>query len=185
MRIEFEAVFHSARVAVNGQPAGEHLGKGYTAFRFDITRLLRFGARNTIEVEVDNAFDANMLPRGRSSDWAHDGGIVRPVKLLVSPPAYIERIAHRRRSGPGAAHGRGFGLRAGAQFRRARISRGRVGYRILDEATGLVVAERANAQAVRLRAGEAATIALPTVSAGRTEALAFRPSPPLHGGGDA
>ena len=33
-----------------------------------------------------------MLPRGQSSDWTHDGGIYRPVSLLVTPKAYIERV---------------------------------------------------------------------------------------------
>ena len=92
VRVNFEAVFHSARVWVNGQAAGEHLRKGYTAFALDITRLLRFGEPNTIAVQVDNGFDEHMLPRGRSSDWAHDGGIYRPAQLLITPRAYIERI---------------------------------------------------------------------------------------------
>jgi beta-glucuronidase len=91
-RIEFEAVFHSATVWINGAPAGSHTGKGYTAFTIDATRHLRAGA-NTIAVRVDNAFNDAMLPRGRSSDWAHDGGIYRPVHLLVAPAVYIERVA--------------------------------------------------------------------------------------------
>jgi beta-glucuronidase len=33
-----------------------------------------------------------MLPRGRSSDWAHDGGIYRPVQLLVTPKTFVERV---------------------------------------------------------------------------------------------
>jgi beta-galactosidase len=37
VRIEFEAVFRSASVWINGQPAGEHIRKGYTAFALDIT----------------------------------------------------------------------------------------------------------------------------------------------------
>ena len=40
VRVEFEAVFHSAAVWVNGQLAGEHAHKGYTAFALDITNLL-------------------------------------------------------------------------------------------------------------------------------------------------
>ncbi len=92
VRIEFEAVFHSAVVWVNGHLAGRHTGKGYTAFTFDITRMLRFGARNEVAVRVDNSFNENMLPRGRSSDWTHDGGIYRPVRLLVTPQVYIERV---------------------------------------------------------------------------------------------
>ena len=92
VRLEFEAVFHSATVWVNGQSAGEHLRKGYTAFALDITPHLKWGQPNTVRVRVDNSFDEHMLPRGHSSDWAHDGGIYRPVRLLVTPAAYIERV---------------------------------------------------------------------------------------------
>lgn len=92
VRIEFEAVFHSAWVSVNGKRLGEHLGKGYTAFTLDITPALRYGAINQLEVKVDNSFNEAMLPRGRSSDWAHDGGIYRPVHLLVSSSTYFERV---------------------------------------------------------------------------------------------
>ena len=93
IRIEFEAVFHSARVWVNGELAGEHLRKPYTAFTIDVTRLVKWDRPNTLVVRVDNRFDEHMLPRGRSSDWAHDGGIYRPVKLIVTPKVYIEHVA--------------------------------------------------------------------------------------------
>ena len=92
LRIEFEAVFHSATVWVNGQPAGEHARKGYTSFTLDITGLVRLGRSNTIAVRVDSAFSDQMLPRKQSSDWAHDGGIYRPVQLLVTPRVYVERV---------------------------------------------------------------------------------------------
>ncbi len=92
VRLEFEAVFHSATVWINGRPAGQHLRKGYTAFTLDITPHLEWGKPNTLRVRVDNSFDEHMLPRGHSSDWAHDGGIYRPVRLLVTPPTYIERL---------------------------------------------------------------------------------------------
>lgn len=90
VRIEFEAVFHSARVWINGAAAGQHLRKGYTTFAFDITPLLHFGAKNLVAVQVDNLFSDQMLPRGRSSDWATDGGLYRPVNLLITPKVYIE-----------------------------------------------------------------------------------------------
>jgi beta-glucuronidase len=92
VRLEFEAVFHSAMVWVNGRPAGEHWRKGYTAFALDITPHLKWGGSNTVRVRVDNSFDEHMLPRGHSSDWAHDGGIYRPIRLLVTPADYIERV---------------------------------------------------------------------------------------------
>ena len=92
VRMEFEAVFHSATVWVNGRPAGEHLRKGYTAFTLDITPHLKWGAPNTMRVRADNSFDEHMPPRGHSSAWAHDAGIYRPVSLLATPADYIERV---------------------------------------------------------------------------------------------
>ena len=92
IRIEFEAVFHSASVWVNGTKVGEHLRKGYTAFVFDIGHLLHPGPDNSVVVMVNSDFDSRMLPRGHSSDWTHDGGIYRPVTLLITPRVYIERV---------------------------------------------------------------------------------------------
>jgi beta-galactosidase len=92
VRVEFEAVFHTATVWVNGQLAGEHARKGYTAFTLDVTHLLHWGRTNTIAVRVDNAFNQHMVPRGQSSDWANDGGIFRPVHLLITPKTFVERI---------------------------------------------------------------------------------------------
>ena len=92
VRLEFEAVFHSAWVTLNGKPVGEHTGKGYTSFVLDLTPLAKWGEKNLIEVRVDNGFQDAMLPRGRSSDWAHDGGIYRPVHLHVTPKTFLERL---------------------------------------------------------------------------------------------
>jgi beta-glucuronidase len=92
VRVEFEAVFHTASVWVNGRHAGGHVRKGYTAFTLDISSFLRPGALNSLVVRVDNSFDEHMLPRGRSSDFPHDGGIFRPVRLLVTPEAFVERV---------------------------------------------------------------------------------------------
>ncbi|HSA96873.1 MAG TPA: twin-arginine translocation signal domain-containing protein, partial [Acidobacteriota bacterium] len=92
VRVEFEAVFHTAEVFVNGKRAGEHAGKGYTAFTIDISSLIEFGGANTIAVRVDNSFVPDMLPRGNSYDWTPDGGITRPVRLIVTPPVFIEHL---------------------------------------------------------------------------------------------
>ncbi|MGD1102513.1 MAG: sugar-binding domain-containing protein, partial [Terriglobia bacterium] len=92
VRIEFEAVFHTAKVWLNDKLLGEHPGRGYTAFTFDATPALRFDAPNFLAVKVDNSFNADILPRSRSYDWAQDGGITRPVSLLVAPSAYIDRL---------------------------------------------------------------------------------------------
>jgi beta-glucuronidase len=93
VRIEFEAVFHTATVWINGQLAGEHARKGYTAFTLDAAQFLRWGARNTIAVRVDSAFNDHMVPRNEFSDWATDGGIYRPVQLLVTPKIFVEQVS--------------------------------------------------------------------------------------------
>ena len=92
VRIEFEAVFHAASVWLNGNGVGNHLRKGYSAFDFDITRFLHPGNDNVVAVMVNSDFDSHLLPRGHSSDWTHDGGIYRPVRLIMTPRVYIERV---------------------------------------------------------------------------------------------
>jgi beta-galactosidase len=92
IRIEFEAVTHTAHVFVNGESAGQHIGKGYTAFTCDLSPLLKYSARNVLAVRVDNRPSDRMLPRNNSYDWANDGGLIRPVNLLLTPRVYIEKI---------------------------------------------------------------------------------------------
>src|ERR1700758_603366 len=92
VRIEFEAVTHTAHVFVNGEPAGQHIGKGYTAFTCDLSPLLKYGASNVLAVRVDNRPSGRTLPRNNSYDWANDGGLIRPVNLLLTPRVHIERI---------------------------------------------------------------------------------------------
>ncbi|MFN7999304.1 MAG: glycoside hydrolase family 2 TIM barrel-domain containing protein [Bryobacteraceae bacterium] len=136
VRIEFEAVFHSAVVQVNGRPAGEHLRKGYTAFTIDLAPFLNFGAPNTILVRVENTFDDRMLPRGDSSDWAHDGGIYRPVSLLVTPPDYIERLDVTATPDPSAP-------RAAIHIDAILHGRGEARVTVTEEDTGRAVLEGA------------------------------------------
>jgi beta-galactosidase len=163
VRVEFEAVFHTAVVTVNGREAGTHARKGYTAFAFDITRLLRYGAKNEILVKVDNSFDDSMLPRGRSSDWTHDGGIFRPVQLIVTPPVYLERVDVDADPPPG---GKTAALEITVAARNAGPTpwRGTVGFQVVDKSSGLVALEIANAAEVALAAGETREVKLPAAT---------------------
>ncbi len=70
----FEGVYHRTRVLVNGKLAGKQ-GYGYSTFALPISHLLRYGADNTVEVEVDNSTQKN-------SRWYTGTGIYRPVYLL-------------------------------------------------------------------------------------------------------
>jgi len=160
VRLEFEAIFHTARVWVNGKEAGRHIGKGYTAFTLDIGRLLRFGAPNVVAVRVDNAFNESMLPRGRSSDWAHDGGIYRPVQLLVTPRVFIERLevdAEPDLSANTAAITVAAAVRNASQ----QAWNGHIGYRVFDEASGNPALSLPDAAALQLAAGETKMVTLP------------------------
>ncbi len=138
VRIEFEAVFHTAKVWLNGEPVGEHVRKGYTAFELDLSSKLRWGQVNTIAVRVDSAFDDHMLPRGRSSDWAHDGGIFRPVQLLITPTTFVERVAVE--AVPDLRGDASVTISAVCRNASAKAWTGTASFRVLDESTGLTVA---------------------------------------------
>lgn len=159
VRIEFEAVFHSATVWINGKIAGTHFRKGYTAFTLDITRLLKLGEMNTIAVKADNAFNEHMLPRGRSSDWAHDGGIYRPVHLRITSPLYIERLAID--TAPDFET-KAAALEAAVYLHNAgpSVANGRLSFRIIDEQTGLPAASNDNAAVFSVAAGQTQSISI-------------------------
>jgi beta-galactosidase len=75
----FEGANHTAEVFVNGKPAGKHIG-GYTAFAFNITNLVQYGAPNVLAVRVSNAQTDELAPI--SADFTFYGGIYRDVYLV-------------------------------------------------------------------------------------------------------
>jgi len=157
VRVEFEAVFHTALVWVNGRLAGEHTRKGYTAFALDITPLLQWGQANTIVVRVDCAFNEQMLPRGRSSDWANDGGIFRPVQLLITPKTFIERIAID--AVPDLDHGNAsITVSADCRNTTAKPWNGTASFRVVDEKSGLTVLTDSAPASVSIKAGAGQTV---------------------------
>jgi beta-glucuronidase len=159
VRIEFEAVFHTATVWINGKLAGEHARKGYTAFTFDISRFLHWGRPNTIVVRVDSAFNDHMLPRGRSSDWAHDGGIFRPVQLLVTPKTFAERVDVE--AVPDLAAGEGkLTITAYVRNTGSRPWNGRSSFQVFDEETGLAVLNSTETSSLSIQSGAVQTVLL-------------------------
>jgi beta-galactosidase len=92
LRLQFDAVYHDATIWVNGIKAGGHYGVGYTRFFIDITKLIKPGKPNRIVVLADNSASRSSVPFMKSFDWAHDGGMFRGVKLICTPPEYIERV---------------------------------------------------------------------------------------------
>jgi len=159
VRLEFEAVFHTATVWVNGQLIGEHVRKGYTAFSFDVTPMLRWGQPNAIAVRVDNLFSEHMLPRGRSSDWANDGGIFRPVRLLVTPKTFIDRMDVESVPDADRSHAEVTVL-VHCQNSAAKTWSGRVSYRIFDNETGLICGTGSVATNLTIKPGVSETVSL-------------------------
>ena len=159
VRVEFEAVTHSATVWVNGEQVGQHLRKPYTAFSIDISSALRFGGPNRLVVKVDNSFDEAMLPRGKSSDWTTDGGIIRPVRLLITPQTFIVAWQIDAEPDPESHRTR---LRIQAEVRNTAKTPVRLmfDYRVSDEDSGETVAHAAGAGSVTLEAGASRTVEL-------------------------
>jgi beta-galactosidase len=84
--LEFEAAFQKAEVWLNEQYLGKHLG-GYTAFKFDITDIVKFSKDNMLTVKVDNSYDYNLPPH--SADYYMYGGIYRDVRLILTDETHF------------------------------------------------------------------------------------------------
>jgi beta-galactosidase len=84
--LKFEGVQTVANVSINGIHLGEHRG-GYSAFTFEITKNVKYGEDNYIQVKVDNSETEDVLPLG--GDFNIYGGIYRPVKLIITEEVCI------------------------------------------------------------------------------------------------
>lgn len=94
VELVFEGVMTDAAVTVNGKSAGPVHKGGFTQFTYDITPLVRWGRKNTLEVEVaKESSDASINGAERKADWWLFGGIYRPVYLQMSPMTRIRRVA--------------------------------------------------------------------------------------------
>jgi beta-galactosidase len=87
--IRFEAACLVSRTYLNGQVLGEHRG-AFTAFCYELTPLLRFGATNDLRIQVDNSPQKDVPPLG--GDFNLDGGLYRPVHLVVTDPVCISPL---------------------------------------------------------------------------------------------
>ena len=79
--VKFYGVQSVADVFVNGYHVGEHRG-GFTAFTFEITGRVKFGAENRLLVVVSNTFQNDVLPT--STEQNVYGGIYRDVDLILT-----------------------------------------------------------------------------------------------------
>jgi hypothetical protein len=94
VEIVFDGSMTDTRVKINGESAGAiHQGSFYR-FKYDITRLLKYGQTNLLEATVDK-YSANASVNGaeRKADFWIFGGIYRPVYLEVAPQQHISHVA--------------------------------------------------------------------------------------------
>jgi hypothetical protein len=94
IELVFEGVMTDARVLVNGKQVGQvHQGAFYR-FSYDISRLVKYGKDNTLEVMVKKFSDNETVNQAeRKADYWVFGGIFRPVYLEVKPKNHIRRVA--------------------------------------------------------------------------------------------
>lgn len=79
--IEFEGVYQTARVYVNGIFVADNL-QGYTKFDVNLDGYLHYGENNEIKVIADNSAEPN-------SRWYSGSGIYRNVNLLLGEKVHI------------------------------------------------------------------------------------------------
>ncbi|MFT4223078.1 glycoside hydrolase family 2 protein [Dysgonomonas sp.] len=92
----FGAANYDAKVYVNGQKVGEHVG-GYTPFNFDITDVVKNGD-NFVVVKVDNKRAKDNVPTV-NMDWWNYGGITRDVMVAQVPDTYVEDYSIQLKKG--------------------------------------------------------------------------------------
>lgn len=94
IEIVFEGSMTDTEVKVNGKLAGEiHQGAFYS-FRYDISKLVKFGEPNLLEVKVaKHSANKSVNMAERYADYWVFGGVFRPVFLEVKPKQNIKRVA--------------------------------------------------------------------------------------------
>ena len=93
-----------------------------------------------------------MVPRGHSSDWAHDGGIYRPVQLLVTAKTFVERVDVE--AVPDLASGDGtLSITAYLRNTGSKPWMGRASFRIIDDETGLTVMTSPDTPGITIKSG--------------------------------
>lgn len=89
--LQFDGAAHIARVYVNGVFAAEHRC-GYTAFRVEITDLVRPGEENSVALRLDCTENGEIPPFGFVIDYLTYGGLYREAWLDVREKSYVSDV---------------------------------------------------------------------------------------------
>ncbi|MGF7231077.1 glycoside hydrolase family 2 TIM barrel-domain containing protein [Arachidicoccus sp.] len=94
VRIVFDGSMTDTKVKINGKSAGAiHQGSFYR-FKYDISKLLKYGKSNLLEVTVaKSSANKSVNAAERKGDFWIFGGIYRPVYLEALPVSHMDDIA--------------------------------------------------------------------------------------------
>ena len=94
VNIVFDGSMTDTKVKINDKSAGEiHQGAFYR-FKYDISKLLKYGKTNILEVDVDkHSSNESVVRAERQADFWIFGGIFRPVFLEALPEIHMNRTA--------------------------------------------------------------------------------------------
>ena len=87
--VRVEAAGTVAKTYINKTLLGEHRG-GFTAFCYELTDYLKYGGENELRIQVDNTPREDLPPL--SGDFNLDGGLYRPVQLIVTDEICISPL---------------------------------------------------------------------------------------------
>ncbi len=94
IRLVFDGAMTDTEVKVNGKSVGAVHQGGFYRFSYDISRYLKFGKENLLEVKVSkHSANESVNKAERQADFWIFGGIFRPVFLEVLPKDHFSRIA--------------------------------------------------------------------------------------------
>jgi len=99
VRLVFEAAMTDVEAKINGKSCGLMHQGGFYEFRYDVSKLLKYGRQNQLEVTVHKASaNAKLEKAERGGDFWAFGGIYRPVYLETLPSSFIDRTAFDARA---------------------------------------------------------------------------------------
>jgi hypothetical protein len=94
IHIVFEGVMTDAEVKINGKLAGPVHEGAFYAFKYDISKLVKYGGKNLLEVTVSkHSANKSVNEAERQADYWIFGGIFRPVWLEALPAVHISDIS--------------------------------------------------------------------------------------------
>lgn len=93
INIVFEGSMTDTEVKINGKSAGATHQGAFYVFRYEISKLLKYGSSNLLEVKVaKHSANQSVNEAERKADFWIFGGIFRPVYLEALPVDHIERV---------------------------------------------------------------------------------------------